>query len=152
MVRAVVGGGVGHFLRIKHDDVRPESFLDQAAVFKAERVRGQAGHSADGVFEAQGFEFADVSAQDVGVVAVASRMGNVLAELAQAAVAGDHDVGMLHELLEVGFIDSVEDAACAAVHFNLQNHFDLVIARIQATHFLCGFDDVESVEGFVVLV
>jgi hypothetical protein len=49
-------------------------------------VRGQAGHFADGIFEPQHFQLADVTAQHAGVVAVAARVRNVLAELPQGAV------------------------------------------------------------------
>src|SRR5262245_44785582 len=86
LVRSREGGGVLDRGGVEDDDVGPAALAEEAAVSEAEGGGGERGHLADGVFEAQELEVADVAGEDAGVVAVAARVRDAVVDLAHAAV------------------------------------------------------------------
>src|SRR5689334_6932393 len=87
MVGIVESGRVADFCGIENDDVGPIAFPKFATSFEMKRIGGQTGHFADGIFELEHVQLANVPAKDAGVIAVAARMGHAFAELSQPAVA-----------------------------------------------------------------
>jgi hypothetical protein len=141
MVRVFVGGVFLNGGRIEYDDVRPIAFAQLAAVLEAKRLGGEAGHFTDGILKAEDVKFTDVVCEDARVVTVAARMGEAFAEFADAAIAGDHGVGELHELLQIGFVHAVKNAGSAVMGLDVQDHLDLVVKGVGAAFEFGGLGD-----------
>jgi len=75
MVRVYVGGVVLNLVGVEYYDIGPVAFAQLAPALEVERVRGQAGHLADGILQTQHVQLADVPGQDARVITVAARGG-----------------------------------------------------------------------------
>ena len=151
MVRIVVGGRIGHGRGIENDDVGEGTGAKFAAVAKLEGFCGERGHFADGVFEGDDFLLAHVAAEDAGVVAVAARVRDGVAEAAHAGIGSDHREGLREEFFEVGFAHTVKHALGAAARLDFEDGLDLVVERVGPAEDLRGLRDGFSVEAFVGL-
>ena len=100
------GGAVEYRFGIEEGEVGEGAFADDAAVFPADALSGERRHFADGFGQRKPMFFADVDAEDAGEGAGSARMFG-----ADAAVAGDHDPGLLIERFDVGLDHRFADDA-----------------------------------------
>src|SRR5436190_13068410 len=123
LVRGFEGCIVLHFRGIKDDQVSPASFANEAAVLEPKRGRGKRRHSTNRILKSQNAQLTNITSKDARVVSVTARVRHTFVEAPHTAVRRKHRVWVSHEILHIGFVHVVENAAGAAVLLNLQNSF-----------------------------
>ncbi len=146
----IEGGLIGNPVGVEDNNVGCCAGFEFAAAFEAECPRGQGGHLADGCFEGERFEFAHVSAEHAGVVAIAARMRQFAVGRARAAVAGDHGQRVAHEAAHVRLVHAVVNGGGAAVALEIEDEFDLLVESVGPAAQLGGLRRGLAVERLVV--
>jgi len=125
-MRVIEGAWVRDLFRVKDDHVGKGTRLEHTAILQTKRLRWQLRHAADGFLQGQHLLLTDIAGEDAGIVAITTRMRDVLAELPRPAIAGDHGQRMFEEGGHVRLIHAVEDATAAAALLDVQQQLDLI--------------------------
>src|SRR6266851_2999680 len=126
LMRLLKSGFVLHARRIEQHQVRPVTLAHQAAIAKPESTGRQRSHLSDGILERQDIAVAHILGERPRVRPIRARMWNTGAEFADAAVAGEAGIRILHDPVYVFIAHGVIYHLNIALRLQIQNGLDLV--------------------------
>ena len=120
--------------------------------FLIEMFRGKRSHFPDRVFEPEHFFVAHITTENARIVAVTARVGDAFVKTRMPLSAAIMVLGCRMKARRSSSLHAVKNSRRAPISFDLENHFDLVIDGLAAPRLLRGFNDVQSIQRFVVPV